>query len=97
MASLDVVQFAQVDWARGGDMIVVNKGINNVAGLKNKTIAVAMGTASNTFLIKTLESNGLTLKDVVIKTVTDGIEAKNLFIAGAVDAAVIWTPMMVTV
>lgn len=92
MASLDVVQFAQVDWSRGGDMIVVNKGINNVAGLKNKTIAVAMGTASNTFLIKTLESNGLTLKDVVIKTVTDGIEAKNLFIAGAVDAAVIWTP-----
>lgn len=92
MSSLNAQLFAQVDWSRGGDMIVVTKAIKNVSNLKGKTIAVAMGTASSTFLVKTLEANGLTLNDVVTKTVTDGIEAKNLFIAGTVDAAVIWTP-----
>ena len=92
MSSIDVQQFAQVDWSRGGDMIVVRRGINSVADLKGKTIAVAMGTASNTFLIKTLEANGLSLKDVVVKQVADGIEAAKLFKAGTVDASVVWTP-----
>lgn len=92
MSTLNVQFFAQVDWSRGGDMIVVVRGINTVADLKGKTIAVAMGTASNTFLIKTLEANGLTVNDVIIKQVADGIEAKNLFQTGSVQAAVIWTP-----
>jgi NitT/TauT family transport system substrate-binding protein len=84
--------FLQVDWSRGGDLIVVRKGINNVADLKGKTVAVAEGTASNSLLIKTLDANQLTMSDVVLKKVTDGIEAAKLFKAGAVDAAVVWTP-----
>jgi NitT/TauT family transport system substrate-binding protein len=84
--------FIQVDWSRGGDLIVVIKNIRTVADLRGKTIAVAEGTASNTFLIKTLEANGLQMSDVNIKPVKDGIEAAALFKAGTVDAAVIWTP-----
>jgi NitT/TauT family transport system substrate-binding protein len=92
MATYNAQGFLQVDWSRGGDLIVVIKSIKSVADLKGKTIAVAEGTASNTFLIKTLESNGLQMSDVVLKKVSDGIEAAKLFKAGAVDAAVIWTP-----
>ena len=92
MVELKTEQFLQVDWSRGGDLIVVRKGINTVADLKGKTVAVAQGTASHTFLIKTLESNGLTTNDVTIKLVSDGIEAASLFNNKVVDAAVIWTP-----
>lgn len=84
--------FAQVDWSRDGDCIVVVKGINKVSDLKRKTVAVAEGTASNTLLIKTLESNQMTMSDVILKKVADGIEAAKLFKAGTVDAAVVWTP-----
>jgi len=92
MTELGAQLFGQVDWSRGGDLIVVRKGINTVADLKNKTIAVAEGTASNTFLIKTLESNGLQMSDIKLVKVSDGIEAAKLFKAGTTDAAVVWTP-----
>ncbi len=92
MVNYNAQGFLQVDWSRGGDLIVVRKGINTVADLKGKTISVAEGTASNTFLIKTLESNGLQMSDVNVKPVKDGIESASLFKAGTVDAAVIWTP-----
>jgi NitT/TauT family transport system substrate-binding protein len=92
MVELEAQLFGQVDWSRGGDLIVVRKGINTVADLKGKTIAVAEGTASNTFLIKTLESNGLSMNDVKLVKVSDGIEAAKLFKAGTVDAAVVLTP-----
>lgn len=92
MVTYNAQGFLQVDWSRGGDLIVVTKGIRTVADLKGKTISVAEGTASNTFLIKFLESNGLTINDVIIKKVADGIESAKFFKAGTVDAAVIWTP-----
>ena len=85
-------QFLQVDWSRGGDAIVVNKGINKVADLKGKTISVAEGTASHSLLIKVLESNGLSMNDVQMKKVSDGIESAKLYKAGAVPAAVVWAP-----
>jgi NitT/TauT family transport system substrate-binding protein len=84
--------FLQVDWSRDGDAIVVVKGINSVSALKGKSVAVAEGTASNTLLIKMLEANQMTMADVVLKKVSDGIEAAKLFKAGTVDAAVVWTP-----
>lgn len=92
MAELNSQGFLQVDWSRGGDLIVARKGINTVADFKGKSIAVAEGTASNTFLIKTLESNGLSMSDVKVVKVSDGIEAAKLFKAGATDIAVVWTP-----
>ena len=92
MTTYNAQGFLQVDWSRGGDLIVVTKGINSVAGLKNKSIAVAEGTASNSLLIKVLESNSMLMSDVILKKVTDGIEAAKLFKAGTVDAAVVWTP-----
>lgn len=84
--------FLLVDWSRGGDAIVVRKGINTVADLKGKTIAVAIGTASHSLLIRTLESNQLTMNDVKVKFVANGIDAAAAFKAREVDAAVVWSP-----
>lgn len=92
MADINAQQFLQVDWSRGGDAIVVRKGINSVADLKGKTISVAEGTASHSLLIKVLESNGLLMSDVQMKKVADGIESAKLYKAGTVDAAVVWSP-----
>lgn len=92
MTDVNTQQFMQVDWSRGGDAIIVSKGINNVANLKGKTISVAEGTASHTLLIKVLETNGLSMNDVNMKKVSDGIESAKLYKAGAVDAAVVWSP-----
>lgn len=92
MVDVGTVQFMQVDWSRGGDAIVVRKGINSVAGLKSKDVACALGTASHSLLIKVLESNGLKMSDVNIKQCSDGIEAAKFYKAGVVDAAVVWSP-----
>ena len=92
MVENGAVQFLQVDWSRGGDAIVVRKGINSAADLKGKTIAYAVGTASNSLLIKFLEANNLTVSDVILKKASDGIEAAKFYKAGQVDAAVVWSP-----
>lgn len=92
MVEAETKLFMQVDWSRGGDAIVVRKGINTVADLKGKTISVALGTASHSLLIKVLETNGLTMDDVKVKLVSDGIESAKVFKAQEVDAAVVWSP-----
>lgn len=92
LAEMNTQLWLQVDWSRGGDLIVVRRGINNIADLKGKNVAVAEGTASMTFLINTLDANGLEMNDVKMVKVSDGIEAAQLFKAGTVDAAVVWTP-----
>ncbi len=92
MVEAETKLFMQVDWSRGGDAIVVRKGINTVADLKGKTISVALGTASHSLLIKVLETNSLTMDDVQVKLVSDGIESAKIFKAQEVDAAVVWSP-----
>jgi NitT/TauT family transport system substrate-binding protein len=92
MTEAEAKFFVQVDWSRGGDAIVVRKGINSVADLRGKTISVALGTASHSLLIKVLESNELTMDDVQVKLVSDGIESAKVFKAQEVDAAVVWSP-----
>lgn len=85
-------EFLQVDWSRGGDAIVAVKGINTVADFRGRTVAFAEGTASHSLLIKVLESNGLTMSDIILVKVSDGIEAASFFKAGKVDIAVVWSP-----
>jgi len=82
----------QADWSRGGDAIVVRKGIETVADLKNKKIAVAFMTPSHTFLINTLQQGGLDYGDVEIIEAPSAIDAASYFKSGNVDAAVVWSP-----
>lgn len=82
----------QADWSRGGDAIVVKRGINSVADLKGKKIAVALMSPSHSFLLWLLEASDLTAKDVTIVEAPNAIDAAAYFKAGRVDAAVVWSP-----
>lgn len=84
--------FIQVDWSRGGDVIMVVFGINNVSELRGKKVAVALGTPSHTLLLKALEADKLTYRDLTIVQVPSGLEAAAMFKSGQVDAAVVWSP-----
>jgi NitT/TauT family transport system substrate-binding protein len=82
----------QADWSRGGDAIVVRRGINSVADLKGKKIAVAELTPSHSFLLWMLEAGGLKMSDVQIVKQASAIDAAAVFKAQQVDAAVVWSP-----
>ena len=47
--------FMQVDWSRGGDAVIVKRGINTANDLKGKRIAVAEPSPAQTLLNNTLE------------------------------------------
>lgn len=82
----------QADWSRGGDAIVTRRGINTVADLKGKKIAVALLTPSHSFLIWLLEAGGLTTNDVELVEFPSAIDAAAAFKGKQVDAAVVWSP-----
>ncbi len=82
----------QADWSRGGDAIVVRRGINSVADLKGKKISVALMTPSHSFLLWLLEAGDLKASDVEIVEAPSAIDAAAYFKAGRVDAAVVWSP-----
>lgn len=84
--------FMQVDWSRGGDAIIVKRGINSINDLKGKTIAVAVPSPAQTLLISSLEAAGLSYKDVNIIKTSDNLKAAELFRTNDVDAAVVWSP-----
>ncbi|MCP4124499.1 MAG: OmpA family protein [Bacteroidetes bacterium] len=82
----------QADWSRGGDAVVVRRGINNVQDLKGLKIAVAPLTPSHTFLLWLLDAGGLGYDDVQIVEVANAIDAATAFKTDKVDAAVVWSP-----
>ncbi len=88
----DPVIIFQADWSRGGDAIVVRRGINNVADLSGKKIAVAERTPSHSFLLWLLDAGGLSQSDVEIIPTSDAIQAGDFFKSQRVDAAVTWSP-----
>ncbi len=59
--------------------------------LKGKTIATELGTCDHFLMLKALDAAGLTEKDVKYTNLTVP-DAAAAFIAGKVDAAVIWQP-----
>jgi len=76
----------------GADVIVATRSIKNVNDFRGKKVAVAIGTASHTLLLRVLESGGLTQDDINIVKCPDGIEAAKMFKNGEVDIAVVWSP-----
>lgn len=84
--------FMQVDWSRGGDAIIVKRGINTINDLKGKKIAVAVPSPAQTLLISSLEAAGLKYSDVIVVKTTDNLKAAEIFRSNEVDAAVVWSP-----
>jgi len=92
MADIQPQVVLQADWSRGGDAIVVRRGISSVADLKGKKIAVAELAPSHSFLLWLLEAGGMTEKDVTLIKQASAIDAAEAFKAQQVDAAVVWSP-----
>ena len=82
----------QVDWSRGGDVIIAKRGINTINDLKGKRVAVAEPSPSQTLLITALEAAGLEYDDVTIVASPDPVVAATTFKGPDVDAAVVWSP-----
>jgi NitT/TauT family transport system substrate-binding protein len=87
----------QVDWSRGGDAIVADKSIRRIEDLRNKKIALALFTPSHWMLEYSLQNSSLDeatqakiVKGLVGKTASP--DARADFVAGKVDAAVVWEP-----
>lgn len=81
------------DASDGADGLIVKngKGIEKVADLKGREIAMHKGSASHFFLSTILEKAGLTDNDVKVVDMKAS-EAASAFMAGKVDAAVTWEP-----
>ena len=92
LKDFDPVVVFQADWSRGGDAIVVRRGLTKVSDLRGKKIAVAELTPSHSFLLWLLEAGGLTNKDVEIVKQANAIDAAQAFKSQQVDAAVVWSP-----
>jgi len=82
----------QIDWSRGGDVIVVTREIQSVNDLRGRKIAVAFGTPSHSLLLWVLKNAGMTVKDVEIVSVRSEPDAVSAFKARQVPAAIIWSP-----
>jgi NitT/TauT family transport system substrate-binding protein len=77
----------------GGDGLVVKDYIKTGKDLKNKKIAVEVGTDEHFLLFKTLELYGLSVADVQIIPTTSS-EAKEKYIRGEVDACYTYDPFL---
>ena len=83
------------DNSYGADGLVVKEGINSIEDLKGKTVATEVGTLEHMFLLKILEENNMTIEDINFTNMTIN-DAGPAFIAGSVDAAVLWEPTLST-
>lgn len=81
------------DTSYGADGLVVKPGIGSVGDLKGKTVATEIGTLEHMFLLKTLEKFNMTVDDINLVNMTIN-DAGPAFIAGSVDAAVLWEPTL---
>ncbi len=87
----------QVDWSRGGDAIVADNSITKVEDLYGKKISLALFTPSHWLLEYSLQNSSLDeakqtqiVKSLVGKNASP--DARADFVAGKVDAAVVWEP-----
>lgn len=87
----------QVDWSQGGDAIVADSSIRRIEDLYQKRISLALFTPSQWLLEFSLQNSLLDkskqaeiVRDLVGKNASP--DARADFVAGKVDAAVVWEP-----
>jgi NitT/TauT family transport system substrate-binding protein len=87
----DLVVVLTNDNSTGNDQIIVREGINSIADLKGKKIAVEEGTVDHFLLLLGLQKEGLTAKDIQLQPLETG-QAAAAFAAGKVDAVGAFAP-----
>ena len=88
----DTRAFLQANKSAGGDVMIAREGINSLNDLRGKKIATAYRNPSHTLTLFALETANLKPYDVTLVEAQDPIQAVQMFKAGAVDAAAVWTP-----
>lgn len=81
------------DNSAGNDGLVARPEFKKITDLRGKTIATELGTVDHFLMLQALAKNGMTEKDVQFKNLTVP-DAAAAFLAGKVDAAVIWQPWL---
>ena len=84
-----------LDISYGGDVILTQNMHKNLGSLKGKTIGLENTSMGIHLLSRALEKNGMTLKDVKMKTF-EGYEHEKAFKNKEVDAVVTYEPMRST-
>jgi len=79
--------------SRGGDGLVATNGIETVAQLKGRRVAVQPGTTGQFYLNVLLQEAGLAQSDVTVVPLSPG-GAGHAFETGKVDAAITWQPWL---
>lgn len=79
------------DFSDGNDMIVAKPGIASVKALKGQKVGVEVGFVDHLLLLKALEANGLSEKDVEVVNMPTGQTAQALA-SGSVAAIAAWQP-----
>ena len=92
LAGLKPKIFVQYDWSRGGDVVIGSASVRSVRDLRGKRVAAATGSPSMTLLAKLLEAGGLRYSDIEFIGTDSAPQAAELFRAGKVDVAVVWSP-----
>jgi NitT/TauT family transport system substrate-binding protein len=89
----DFKYLVAIDDSKGGDGIVANKDVKDVADLKGKSVAVSEGSVSEFYLNVLLQRAGLKESDLNIVNMTAS-DAGTAFVSKQVDAAVTWEPWL---
>lgn len=79
--------------SQGGDGIIADNAISDIAGLANRTVAVEPGTSRQFYLNALLRQAGMSQPDIVMVEMAPG-EAGLAFERQQVDAAVTWQPWL---
>ena len=79
------------DYSDGNDMVVAKSGIKTLKDLKGKKIGVEMGFVDHLLLLKGLELNGMTEKDVTLVNSKTN-DTPQVLASGQVDAIAAWQP-----
>lgn len=84
------------DNSAGNDALMVGPKIKSFADLKGKTVALEQYSVSHFVLATALAKNGMKPADVKVVNLSAG-DAAAAFLAGRVDAAVVWNPWVNTI
>jgi NitT/TauT family transport system substrate-binding protein len=88
---VDVKAVLVNDNSFGNDALMVGPKIKSFADLKGKSVALEQFSVSHFVLATALAKNGLGINDVKVVNLTAG-DAAAAFLAGRVDATVVWNP-----
>lgn len=79
--------------SHGSDGIVAQPGIESIADLAGKNVAAKLGSVNHLILLEALEANQIDPLAVTIVDITNE-EAEAQLLAGTLDAAVLWEPIL---